>query len=134
MAEPTSAVSQPTTLECLDVRGQGVRVEFHKRGDRYGHTIFRVRNGEEVPLLESVEGTPEAIAPTSPPFADLHQQGETIFLSGATTYGHWSMSVEEVDGRLLFDVACRLMHPVEWLGSTYRITASENFLKLRDDT
>ena len=134
MPEPSLAVSQPTTLEWLNAHGQGVRVEFQKNGDRFGHTIFGVRDGELTPLLTSVEGTPDEIALPSPSFAELHQQGDTVFLSGATTLGHWSMSVEVVEGRLLFDVACRLKRQTEWLGSTYQIGASDYCLQCQDDT
>ena len=115
------------TLESLNTQGHGVRVEFQKNGDRFGHTIFGVHDGQATPLLTSIEGTSDEIAPPSPPFAELHQQGEIVFLSGATTLGHWSMSVEVVEGRLLFDVACRLKKKPEWLGSTYRV-AEEGYL------
>ncbi len=134
MPEPTLAATQPTTLEWLDAQGHGVRVAFQKNGDRFRHTIFAVRDGELTPLLTSVEGTPEEIALPSPSFAELHQQGETVFLSGATTQGHWSMSVEVAEGQLLFDVACRLKRQTEWLGSTYQIGESDYCLQCQDDT
>ncbi len=134
MPEASLAVSLPTTLEWLNAKGQGVRVEFQKNGDRFGHTISGVRDGEATLLLKSIEGTPNEIAPSSPPFAELHQQGETIFLSGATTLGHWSMSVEVVDGRLLFDVACRLKSEANWLGNTYRVVGEDRLLEPGDAT
>jgi hypothetical protein len=121
MPQTTLAYSLPITLECLNVQGQGVRVEFQKTGDRFAHTILALQNGKATPLLTSVEGTPDDVAPPSPPFSELHQQGEIVFLSGATTLGHWSMSVEVAEGRLLFDVACRLKKKPDGLGSTYRV-------------
>ncbi len=123
MPETTLANS----LQSLNAQGQGVRVEFQKTGDRFAHTILAVQNGKVTPLLTSIEGTPDDVAPPSPPFAELHQQGEIVFLSGATTLGHWSMSVEVADGRLLFDVACRLKKKPEWLGVTYSV-AEEGYL------
>ena len=129
-----SEASLAYRLECLDGQGQGVRVEFQKQGDRFGHTIFAVRDGQPVPQLTSIEGPPDQIAPPNPPFAELHQQDELLFLSGATTLGHWSMSVQAVDGRLLFEVACRLMKEADWLGSTYRVVADNTLLEPGDAT
>ncbi len=130
MAEASLAFSQ----EILNKNGEGLRIEYQKRGDRFAHTIFAVRDGEATPLLTSVEGTPVEIAPASPTFAELHQQGDTIFLSGATTLGHWSMSVEVAGGQFLFDVACRLKRQTEWLGSTYRIHTPDYCLQCQEDT
>lgn len=132
MAEATHAVSLATTLKVLDAQGQRLRVEFQRNGDRFEHTILGVRDGEETPLLKSIEGTSDEIAPASPPFAELHRQGETVFLSGATTLGHWSMSVQATDGRLKFDVACRLKNKADWLGSTYRVVDENYLLGLED--
>jgi len=129
MSEPKPVVSQPVALLGLNEQGQGVRVEFQKQSDRFGHTIFGVRNGEAVPLLTSVEGTPEEIAPLSPPFAELHQQDNMLFLTGATTLGHWSMSVQAVDEWLLFEVACRTKGKASHLGSTYRELATNYAVK-----
>jgi len=112
-------------LEALDEHQQGVRVEFQKCGDRFSHRLFSVSGADIQPLLESVEGTPEEIAPLSPPFAELHQQQDMLFLTGATTLGHWSMSVQAIEGRLLFDVACRIKAEASHLGSTYQTPVAQ---------
>ena len=53
-------------------------------------------------LLESIEGTDDQPAPPSPPFTELHEQGELLLLTGATKLAHWSMSVEAADAALVF--------------------------------
>lgn len=111
-------------IECLDAQGCGIRVVFQKEGDRFSYTIFGVSNGEERPLLSTVEGSADDFSPPSPPFAELHQQGEMSFLSGATTLGHWSMSVEIRDGKIYFDAACRAHKEIDNLGCTYRVHTS----------
>lgn len=113
---------QPATaIECIADSGNGVRVEFTKKGDRFTHTILRVTKGESHPLLQSVEGTSADVSPPSPPLVELHCQEDVVFLSGATTIGHWSMSIERVEQRLVFDVACRLRTVSKRLGSSYQV-------------
>ena len=85
---------ETTVIEQIDAGGNGLRIEFVKQGDRFGHLIYVVRAGETLPILRSIEGDAEDFEPPSPPFAELHRQGELVFLSGATTLGHWSASVE----------------------------------------
>lgn len=121
-----------TSLECLDASGNGVRVEFWKQEDRFAHTIFGVSGGKTVPWLTSIEGTPDEFSPPSPPFAELHQQDDILFLSGATTLGHWSMCVQPVEGRLLFDVACRLKGEASSLGSSYQSLAANVAIEPED--
>lgn len=121
------ADASAAALECLDESGDGLRVEFAKQGDRFGHSIFSICSGEASLLLKSVEGSPDDFSPPSPPFAELHRQNEAIFLSGATTIGHWSMSVNVKNGRLCFEVACRLKSEVERLGSTYQHHGLDEF-------
>lgn len=117
-------------IECLDAQGHGIRVVFQKEGDRFSHTVFSVGNGDERPLLSTVEGSADDFSPPSPPFAELHQQGEMSFLSGATTLGHWSMSVELRDGKIRFDAACRAHKEISNLGCTYRVHANAYALEL----
>jgi|GEM_PF-2911314 len=137
-----------TKLECLNRRGSGVRVEFEKQDDRFTHAIFSVTEDGSLPLLQSLEGSPDDYSPPSPPFAELHRQSDILFLSGATTLGHWSMSVQiaqvkesDFSSRLFdkryglneqpkvpeeayyleFEIACRLKSLPSGLGSAYRI-------------
>jgi len=116
MALPAAAALQSSTAS-----RRGVRVEFYRRGDRFGHTIFVVDGEARQPLLCSCEGADDEIAPPSPPLAELHQQGDILFLTGATTLAHWSMSVEALGNRLVFDVACRWKSEVTRLGSEYLV-------------
>ena len=124
MNDATSA-KPAASLEALNAAGQGVRVEFRWQKDRFSHTVFGVRSGLAVPLLESVEGVDEDCFPPSPPWAELHQQGEAILLTGATAAGHWSMSLGIADSRfLLFDVACRLRAGDGAIQSVYKIAGA----------
>ena len=113
-------MSAPSVVEVLDDAGCGVRAEFYFVNDRFHHTLFRVKAGALISSLESVEGSPTDDFPPSPPFSELHQQDETLFLTGATVTGHWSMSVQPIDRVLLFDIACRVKQHPTWLGSTYQ--------------
>lgn len=88
-------------LEVLDETGQGVRVEFHESGDRFGHLILAVRGEKVFPVLESFEGTESQSLSHAPCFQEIHQQGQTLFLTGASSAGHWSMSVQAAEARIL---------------------------------
>jgi len=108
----------------IAVSQEGVRVEFRWTGDRFSHTICAVKSGQTELLLESIEGNPADSFPASPPFVELHQQGETLFLTGATAAGHWSMSVEPIrlgkQAGFLFDAACRIKSLPDGLTSCYQ--------------
>lgn len=112
------------------LEGGGLRVEFARRGDRYGHVVYRAGQPDHVgwqPVLESIEGTPDDVWPPSPPLQNIHierrAQGVLVaLLVGMAGTSHWSASIE-LDPRarrLTFDVACRLQLPPGKLGSTYR--------------
>lgn len=136
MSSATS--SKPAaTLEVLNTKQHGVRVEFYWTGDRFAHTISGVRDNQAEQLLESVEGDPNDRFPASPPCVELHRQEEAIFLTGATDAGHWSMSVEQAGKDalsafyqtgiaeyshhfLLFDIACRLRTECGKVASEYK--------------
>ncbi|NOY29621.1 MAG: hypothetical protein GXP28_05425 [Planctomycetes bacterium] len=109
------------------VSQEGIQIEFYWTGDRFAHTILGTHDthgGQPVPLLESIEGSPEDHFPASPPLVDLHQQDETIFLTGATTAGHWSMSIESEESGFLFDTACRVKSLPGSFTSSYRFAKS----------
>lgn len=118
MASPPPMVA----LESLDERRQGLRVEFHWRVDRYVHTIYRVTGDTMVPIISSLEGTEDDMFPTSPGLVDLHRQEKILFLTGATSICHWSLSVQAKHApSLVFEVACRPKAQPTWLGSTYEV-------------
>jgi len=116
----------PPSLE-----GDGVRVVFTRRGDRYAHSVFRVSTSEEgTPsglLLDSIEGTPDDAWPASPALKELHfeDRADGRLLVGMAGKSHWSLSVEldVARGDLVFDVACRLRGMPARLGSRYRLSA-----------
>lgn len=72
--------------------GRGVRVEFIKIDGLISHTICLVNADEKTPVLTS-----RINEPAQPCFTELHQQGETLFLTGANGPCHWSMSVVKGD-------------------------------------
>ncbi len=133
-ADPTG----PEVLAALDAQGRGVRVEFKKQGDRLGHTLCAVTDQGVVSLCTSVEDTAVACFPASPPWTELYRQQQTLLLTGATSQGHWSLTVRaavEIVSQpaavaglqpgshgLIFDVACRLKAEPTTLGSGYRCT------------
>jgi len=115
-----SQISSPS----LAITQESIRVEFRWTGDRFSHSIFSVQDRQAELFLESIEGSPEDSVPASPPFVELHRQGETLFLTGATDVGHWSMSVEPVrlgkQSGFLFDTACRIKSRPDGLTSCYQ--------------
>ncbi|MCH8839972.1 MAG: hypothetical protein IH831_04715 [Planctomycetes bacterium] len=132
--EPTGA------LEVLDEAGRGVRVEFHKSGDRLRHVILAIHGEKRFPVLTSFEGNLGQVLPHIPCFLEFHQQGQTLFLTGASSVGHWSMSLQIAEAPfpeegehgcraatqlLSFDVACRLKESGHHVGSEYFL--AENF-------
>lgn len=109
----------------LLLAGGAWRLSFQRRADRYGHCIEVSRNGEFRGVLESHEGTPDDAWPLSPPLQELHweQRGDVhvALLVGRAGRSHWSLSVEAAAEAIVFDAACRVSEPPQWLGSTYRL-------------
>ncbi|MBI3465753.1 MAG: hypothetical protein HY000_22275 [Planctomycetes bacterium] len=128
------------------IEGGGLRVVFARAGDRFSHTIgyvarsasdFRLPTSDFrsptsdlhfVPLLESIEGTPDDAWPASPPLQSLHCEDrpdgkQLALLVGMAGRSHWSLSLEldPALGTVTCDVACRLHDEPGALTSTYRI-------------
>jgi hypothetical protein len=115
------------TLDAFDSAGNGLRVMFFWRVDRYAHRLERVEGGVVVPLLESIEGSDLDRWPPSPPLQQLSLEklpdGRNVaLLVGMAGASHWSLTAERDPSEtgLLFDVACRVKEPPEFLGSDYR--------------
>lgn len=107
------------------------RVVFRRHSDRFAHVIARHSGERWIDLLASVEDSPDAEWPASPPLQELHfeerPRGTRLALAvGMAGQGHWSLSVEldPVEDECRFDVACRT--PVEpgGLGSRYRLSST----------
>ena len=99
------------TLEKLNQRGTGLRVDFYAQGDRLHHTVSMVRDGQATVVWQSVEGDDHA-----PAFQELHQQTDRqgnplLFLQGAAGGAQWSMSVQQDDKAITLDVAARVTGP-----------------------
>lgn len=133
--EPTAA------LEVLDEMQRGLRVEFAWSGDRFRHVISVAQGAERLPLLSTIEGDVGALFPPSPCYTELHRQEQTLFLTGATSACHWSLSVEAAQAlfqglpkcSLTFDVACRLRSAPALLGSEYRLEEADG-IKVQRNT
>ncbi|MCE9545258.1 MAG: hypothetical protein K8T25_07045, partial [Planctomycetia bacterium] len=118
------------------LEGAGWRASFHACGDRIAHTIGVVVAGRFVPLLASMEGTPDDDWPPSPPLTTIDVPAKSgggsathptttttaALLVGMAGRSHWSLSVE-LDAqawRITFDAAVRLKELPARLGSAYR--------------
>jgi hypothetical protein len=97
------------TLEKLNDKGNGLRVEFFWLGDRLGHTISSVKEGVAITQWRSVGDDP-----LGPVYQELHEQesdaGKIVFLNGSGHGAHWSASVEfeTLKCVVAFDVAARV--------------------------
>lgn len=115
-----------------------VQVDIYWLGDRFGHTVSVIRDGQAEVEWRLAAGSVE-----SPVFQELHEQatdsGEPIlFLSGAASGAHWSMSVHSEGKEIRFDAAARIARRpirrvIEYAGSGYppRIVS---FAPLASDT
>jgi hypothetical protein len=119
------------TLPAVDARGRGLRVTFFRCHDRLAHRIEFVDGGVAGPALVSVEGDARDPWPPSPPLQQLRCEEpaagrRVLLLVGMAGRSHWSVSVEAdpAGPSLVWDVACRLVSPPRWLGSTYRAEAA----------
>jgi hypothetical protein len=108
--QPDSVIS---TLATPRSAGVGLRAEFLWRDDRYGHRIAAIGDRQETVLLVAKLGGDRADWPDSPP---LQQLSWTEGPGGHPV----ALLVGMAGSDLLFDVACRVQRPPQWLGSTYR--------------
>ena len=116
-------------LDSIGLNGDTLRIEFVKHGDRYRHVLSMIDSGiEPHPLCESIEGTADDPWPPSPPlqslrFETLSDGRHVALLLGMAGLGHWSASIEPVEGEaaLLFDIAYRATDFGTWLGSQYQV-------------
>lgn len=96
-------------LEVLIGPSRGLRVEFRNLGDRFEHEILLIHDEERISVLKSYEGCELEEHPQIPCFQEFHQQGQTLFLTGATGIGHWSMCVQVGEARFLEEEATELV-------------------------
>jgi hypothetical protein len=115
------------TLDAINSAGDGLRLTYFWRVDRYAHRIERIEAGLTIPLLESIEGTELDRWPPSPPLQQLSVEtlpdGRAVaLLVGMAGSSHWSLTAEPIANEisLLFDVACRAKENGAVLGSAYR--------------
>jgi hypothetical protein len=110
------------------LEGAGLQVGFDFRGDRLGHEIRLADGSAWLAALRSVEDSPTADWPSSPPLQSLHfetsaEHGQVALLVGMAGQSHWSASVKigSSEGKLHFDIACRVRGPRSGLlGSRYQ--------------
>src|SRR5688572_22582104 len=127
-AERPGAPGRSETIDAASPDGRVLRVEFIWRGDRYVHCISLVEpSGEVSSLLESIEGDPDDVWPSSPPLQSLSLETrpdgrQVALLVGMAGGSHWSASIEALPnaGELAFDIACRHTKQPAQLGSQYQ--------------
>jgi hypothetical protein len=124
-------VNDGVTVASDALEGGGFVVRLSRSRDRHEHVVgLRVGN-TIVPLMESLEGSPEESWPPSPPLQQVYREKRSAGLEVALAVGmaggsHWSASLEldPAAGRITFDVACRVRSVPERLGSSYRLAHS----------
>lgn len=120
-----SVTPEPKPVCLGDVTGQ-VKITFTWSNDRFEH---EVRNGHI--QLKSIAGEREAPWPDSPPLQQLSLEtidGRDVILGvGCAGTSHWSVSVEPIDGGFVFDWACQVKTPPEWLGTSYQADTFPEF-------
>ncbi len=76
-----------------------LRLRLERAADRLQSGIdLLTEGGGWLPLLHSQEGDSQTLWPGSPPFQDAQQlahQERTIFATGKTGGGHWSVAIEQ---------------------------------------
>ena len=104
-------------------------VRFYKSNDRLEHMIGIDTTSSFVPVLESVEGTPQDSWPSSPPMQQIVEEkiaadNHPVLLGvGLSGNGHWSLAIETHRNSMLkFDIACKNSRSSDTLGSKYRIS------------
>jgi hypothetical protein len=106
---------------------------LEQTADRVSHRIEVLDSASRVLAeLRSIEGTSSDEWPPSPALQSCSVQkirpGVTAaFLVGMAGKSHWSASVEAItgEGKLVFDLACRLSSIPQWIGSTYELLKEE---------
>jgi hypothetical protein len=129
--------------------GDGIdrlRVTFERTGEFYSHSISKAIGSEELGFnfYSIVQSRQDTALSHMACFTELHRQGETIFLTGASGPCHWSMCVKVAECRLgpglpeaeydpsinftspfiFFDVACRHKKSVANLCSEYDLNSN----------
>ena len=134
------ADTQPVAmLETGEKDHTRVRVEFCREGDLLTHSVSVVSEDACVEVMRSWQGDAGEVSPAAACFSELHQQGETLMLTGASGPCHWSMSVDVRKSApsssqttpstcpefLFFDLAVRMKSEIPLVFSQYKL--SDNF-------
>ena len=121
-------MASPTSQRDVYLEGGGLLLEFVHAGDRFEHHLIATGGARSIEMLCSLEGTPQEAWPASPPLQQIHPQatatGEPLALGvGMAGRSHWSLSarLDEQQGFVEFDVACRASESPPRLASSYRL-------------
>jgi hypothetical protein len=122
----------------------GLRLEFHKAGERWTHQLSLGAGADEPPhlalLAATVESDPERDDPArvvSPVYQDLQDhpapEGERALLTGQSTPHHFSAVVTVGRGGPIavvsFDIADRCRAPIAVLAATYLVPLGSSALE-----
>ena len=139
---------QYEVIDAVGANGVRLRLEFVWRNDRFVQEISIIRtSGFALPVLQSIEGSPHADWPPSPPFqsvsiTELTDGRAAALLVGMAGGSHWSASIETLkdEATLRFDVACRIHGLSRGLGNRYSchtddtrvyVAADESYAEIR---
>jgi len=136
-----------TTRSTLILEAAGFHLTLLPCGDRLAHTVGLVLPQRVVPLLASLEGSPDDEWPPSPPLTTVEtlpgsSHAQALLLLGMAGRSHWSASIRisEPNRSIELEVACRIKEQPAWLGSSYRtmvageMTGHVAQLKVEDQT
>jgi len=121
---------------CIEFAVGSLTVRFRRAGDRVMHEVIRRLDPTGAPMLSSLEGDSGDDWPPSPPLQQMdliERQGPSrvLALVGMAGVSHWSLSVtsDEHQARVTFDVACRIRDERPSLASSYRLGAGASVLR-----
>lgn len=93
-----------------------LRLNLAWQTDRFAHSIGVASHGRFIPLLASVEGTPDVEWPPSPPVQNIEPsplgENQQFMCVGMAGRCHWSAGIglDASSQSAIFDVACRVKH------------------------
>lgn len=109
-----------------------LQLQWHREVDRFLHTILGGHEGATEAWLVSDPGADGDTGwPSDPPLQHVEHPTASLALAvGMAGKNHWSVSWEQDQDRMVFDVACRVHEPAP-LGAVYRALLPEVEWKIK---
>ena len=108
-------------LRSQESSGSYLAVQMSIAGDRFMTELMVTTPDETFVVLQSVEGTADDVWPTSGALQEVvpqsNEDGDFLAGVGAAGKSHWSTIVTSMPDKagLVFDFACRIKSPANWL-------------------